>query len=382
MEIRKMCIIASYYPTAEDPVYSFLDEVVCEFADNGVECHVITPVSIFEKKHIANDRDRRTKQGNIVHIYCPRYYVVPSRKIGNRNTVRITGLSYYHSVYKAFKKHIGDCDMLYAHFLSLAGIAASMLGKRLNIPCVVACGESSFEPVMQTYHEFRKEIENISGFVAVSSKIKKELTALGFVKDSNRAVILPNAVDRTKFHSMDRKECRKEIGVPEDKFIIVFVGHFIERKGINMVIDVVNSLDHVYAIFVGDKELPKSCDKALFVGKVSHDRLPLYLNAADAFVLPTHNEGCCNAILEAQACGLPIVSSDAEFNYDILDKNSALLVNPDSEEEIRRALTTIYKDEAIRRKLSIASDRCAQGRGIQERVCSILSFLGQVYERK
>ncbi len=380
MRIKKICVIANYYPTDTDPIYSFLDEVVSEFADNSVECHVITALSKSEKKHVANDRTKITKQGNAVHIYCPRYKVFPSRKIGNLNTVRFSGLSYYRAIYKVFKKHIGTCDVIYAHFLSLAGICASMLGKKLGIPCVVACGESSFEPAMLTYNEFKKEIYNISGFVTVSSQINKELRELGFVKDDTKIVVLPNSVDKEKFYQQDRLACREELNIPSDKFIISFVGHFIERKGIHEIIDAINSLDDVYALFVGDKELPKECKNILFVGKVPHDKLALYYNASDVFVLPTKNEGCCNAIVEAQSCGLPIISTDAPFNYDILNKDSAIFINPTSKDEIAQAIKLLRDDIELRNNLSKASLILSVNRGIKERAKLILNFMDNIYE--
>ncbi len=66
--------------------------------------------------------------------------------------------------------------------------------------------------------------------------------------------------------------------------------------------------------------------------------IPNYICASDVFVLPTTAEGCCNAIIEAMGCGLPIVSSDRAFNYDILNEENSILVDPESVDEIDNAI--------------------------------------------
>lgn len=70
------------------------------------------------------------------------------------------------------------------------------------------------------------------------------------------------------------------------------------------------------------------------------------------FCLPTLNEGCSNAIVEAIACGLPIISSNLPFNDDILDSSNALLVNPESVDDIASAIKQLMDNSDLRQKLA------------------------------
>ena len=92
------------------------------------------------------------------------------------------------------------------------------------------------------------------------------------------------------------------------------------------------------SIFIGSGEQTPEIDGILFCGKLPHDQIVHYLNAADVFVLPTLAEGCSNAIIEAMACGLPIISSDLPFNDDILDAENSIRVNSLDVESIAEAI--------------------------------------------
>ena len=106
--------------------------------------------------------------------------------------------------------------------------------------------------------------------------------------------------------------------------------------------------------------------------------MPVYLNAADVFVLPTLHEGCCNAIIEAMACGLPIISSDRAFNYDILDEKNSILIDPLSINDISTSIKTLMKDSDLRKSMSDASLVKAKSLSIRNRAIRILQFMENI----
>ena len=101
----------------------------------------------------------------------------------------------------------------------------------------------------------------------------------------------------------------------------------------------------------------------------------MYLNSSDVFCLPTYAEGCCNAIIEAMACGLPIVSSDLPFNYDVLNSQSALLVNPSDIKAIADAIYLLMQNEELRKELSEASVARVKLLSIKQRAENVMSFI-------
>ena len=117
------------------------------------------------------------------------------------------------------------------------------------------------------------------------------------------------------------------------------------------------------------------CPGILFKGRLPHQAIPVYLNAANVFVLPTLAEGCSNAIVEAMACGLPIISSNLPFNFDILTTNNALLIDPMNVQQIADAIKQLQEHPTLQQQMSAASMAAAKDLTIQKRVGKILDFI-------
>ena len=207
-----------------------------------------------------------------------------------------------------------------------------------------------------------------------------ECIKLGYA-DPDKCKVFPNSIDNKTFRLLKKEDCRQKLGLPVDSFIIAFVGWFIERKGPNRVAKAIEKLeDHdVKALFIGKSPesdgVEFSCDNILFKGSVQHSELPSFLNAADVFVLPTQAEGCCNAIIEAMACGLPIISSNLPFNWDILNENNSIMVDPNNVDEIATAIKKLKDDIDLRNAMSSEAVKTASGLTISARAKNIIEFI-------
>ena len=189
---------------------------------------------------------------------------------------------------------------------------------------------------------------------------------------------MPNGVNHALFFKKDKIEARKKLGIDEKWFIAIFVGQFSERKGCLRVAEALKKCDDVYSIFIGSGPQDPQPEGCIFKGRAANSDIPDYLSAADVFVLPTLNEGCSNAIIEALACGLPVISSDRDFNYDILDEKCALLIDPNNVDEIAGAIEKIHHDPSLAAGMSDEAVKKASSLRLDLRAEKILNIMKKV----
>jgi glycosyltransferase involved in cell wall biosynthesis len=182
-------------------------------------------------------------------------------------------------------------------------------------------------------------------------------------------------VNLSLFNAHTKEEARKTLGIGNDLFVVSFVGHFNDRKGITRLVRALERNLSWYAIFVGSGEFAPTFERTLFQGSVKHLDLCLYLAASDIFVLPTTAEGCCNAIIEAMACELPVVSSNRPFTNDILDDKCSIRIDPMEIDQIYTAIEELWTNVTKRREMGKAAKGRAEMFDITKRAEQILSFM-------
>ena len=167
---------------------------------------------------------------------------------------------------------------------------------------------------------------------------------------------------------------RKKMNISTKDFILIFVGRFVESKGIKRLCDALKIINNnnIKAIFIGDGPLKPDYENIIFEGKLEHNRIVDYLSVSDIFVLPTCAEGCCNAIIEALACGLPVISSNKSFNDEILNDNCSIRINEMDVNEIKNAIEELYNDNIRRDKYSVSALKKAKELNINDRAKKIL----------
>jgi glycosyltransferase involved in cell wall biosynthesis len=183
------------------------------------------------------------------------------------------------------------------------------------------------------------------------SQENAEIVVSRYGVDPSRIEIVSNAVDTELFRPHDRTAMRHKHGLPEDAVILSFAGHFIERKGVYRVVEAMNRVEGLYGIFLGEGVQRPEGPRVLHAGQAAHADVPEWLSASDFFVLPTLAEGSPNAIIEAMACGLPIVSSDIASVRETVDESSAILVDPMDVGAIAAVLEQLMRDVSLRRRL-------------------------------
>jgi len=374
--------IGSYPNPAAPHLSVFFQNLVHQMAEEGVECTVITPVSVTKYKTdiriIPKHECEMLDSGKRVEVYRPRYMSYSAKKIGSWNTMRLTQASFDAAALAFVKKLDKKFDFVYGHFFLGGGLTAAKIGQKLGIPAYIAYGECNFDSeVRSKYGDIkREEMKGVHGIIAVSSDNMQDLMKRDFAKDIPMLLSL-NAVNKELFKKKDKMECREKFGFTKEDFIVGFVGYFIERKGHNRVLKACEGLKDVKLAFAGKGNDKPAGENVVFCQSLNHSDIPDFLNAIDVFVLPTLHEGCCNAVVEAMACGKAIISSDLPFNHDILGDHNSILVDPVDENQIREAIIKLKDHKDEREKVAKNALKDSMQLSIENRAKNILSFIQQ-----
>ena len=378
---KHYCFITDGYPYKESNHCVFVRELVAQLVKEGVQCSVIAPVMTRPGKKV-NIPYHYTDVIDVEHtvdVYRPTFIHFSSKP----GLMGVSSLLHVKAVKNVIEKENLRPDVIYGHFIYQNGLSAIAVAKKHNCSAYIACGENTHRlekgsipySVGLKWHGWRKKLKHVSGMICVSGVNRDMLLSNGFVDENTKMCVIPNAVDTKTFCVTDKKEAREKLGFPENEFIAVFVGAFCDRKG-NLRVDKALAEDKdVRTVFIGKgaEFSPKS--NCLFCGSVKHDELPAYLNAADVFVLPTTGEGCCNAIIEAVCCGLPVVSSEDSFNDDILDDSYSIRINSMNVMQIRDAVSKLKNDRTLLEKMHNNAIEASETFSIEERARKILRFI-------
>lgn len=378
--MKSIGIVTGGYPTPNEPGrYTFVDQLACAWADLGLEVYVICPIPAFvelrdKKRFYRSYWEKATSMGSIVKIFSPRFLSFADRPVAGIPTIEFSMDSYISSVRRVVKKKRLPIDVLYSHFLN-SGCCAGQLGEELGIPSFCAFGESSLWSIEKRRPEtVRAQLSKLTGMVSVSTENKRILVDNGLFREEDIKVF-PNGVNHELFYPRDKAEMRKKLGFPQDAVIGAYTGAFSESKGVLRAQEAAVKAGNVKMIYIGGGELQPQGENILFKGKLPHSEIPDYLSAADFFILPTKAEGCCNAIIEAMACGLPVISSDSAFNDDILGVGWSIRCGSDDVEELSKSVRSLVGDEQRRAVMSNNALDASKKFDVNKRAANILSFI-------
>lgn len=359
--------------------------LLLELASLGVDVTVIAPESVSNiAKPGTNFRiapSFEVRDG--LPIHRPRYFTLSNRKLPfGLSTSRWGVKAYIHAVLREVERLDGAYDICMGHFLSPHGRAAARVGKKLGIPAVVSLGESSFDRHDSAYsrQEISQLLDQFSG-VITNSELIKDYCVQQYDLAEAKTRVFPNGVDERHFFPRDQMSARQQCGMPLDRPIVISVGQFIERKGPQRVLEAIKSRPEIGAVFLGYGPQEPNSSQVLFKGVVPHEEVPIWLSAADIFVLPTLDEGCSNAILEALFCGLPVVSSDLPFNHRILNDEVSVLVDPLNVNDLGEAVLALIDDPDRIERMKLAAIKHSASFRLTDRAVRILTFLNQCIQQ-
>ncbi|MCZ7637770.1 MAG: glycosyltransferase [Verrucomicrobia bacterium] len=377
--MRHIAFVTGNFPSRAHPNHgTFVRQLADAIAEQGVQCTVIHPRKLHTWwRERRQDPTAGAGVGLGVRVHRPVTLSVSNRQLGSFNTFAVTHYAFRRAAWRVLSRLPAKPDAVYGHFLYSAGATAVWAAQRLGRPGFVAVGEGTFWTLRPLGIErAKRDFAGMTGAVAVSSVLQRRLIReLGF--PSEKVAVFPNGVDRRRFHPRDRLAMRRKHGLPEDRFLVIYVGNFIAPKGVQRVAAALDGLEGVSGVFVGSGPLTPKIPNLAFCGRVPHEQVPELLSAADCFVLPSDVEGSSNATLEAMACGLPVIVSDGEFNDDLVRQGiTGLRVAHKDIEAIRGAIGRLSSDPALRQRLGAAAAQHGAELEIGRRAAGILAWMG------
>lgn len=382
MKNKTIIVFANKYPNELEPnVNVFTQQITWSFVDTGVDCIVICPLAINYKLRYLKFkavREEITESGKIIKVYHPKYIGFgQTGKYFLKLRVRLTQLFYNRAIKKVLKNYIDNDPVIFAEFLCPSGVAAALLGEKYGLRSYMQCGEATYQGNLKYGNLYlRKVLNKLNGVIALSGQNKQFLIDAGVIK-SEKIKIMPSGYRKDRIYKRDKIESRKKLGLPLDKFIVGFCGSYDERKGVlrlERAIDKINDDCIVFAAVGKGKCMPSS-KKCVYTGTINHSELAYFYSAIDVFAFPTYNEGCCTAIVEAIACGCPIISSNRSFNYEICKSTNSILIEPDDIEALARNIVLLKLDENKRKRMSENSLIIAKDLSLDMKAQNIVNYV-------
>jgi len=343
--------LARWYPNKYDPMFGLFIQRHAIAINNYADVSVIYihPAENIEKQEVALSETAGVTE---IKVYYPRK---------NNTPQFLNGFKYLHSFVKAYKTYLDlkqKPDIIHVNILTRMGVLALFIKAFMNIPYIITEHWSRYLPQNNSYSGWVRKlvtklvVRKAAAVTTVTRNLKEAMEKWG-LKNKNYQVV-PNVVDTDFFHPATNSE-NKEIKN------LIHLSCFEERsKNMSGILRVLQRLSEQRSDFrlnmVGEGEdLEQTIEMAeklkikdrfvFFAGLKQGEELLQYMQNADVMIMFSHYENLPVVILEAFACGLPVLSSDVGGISEHLTDEKGRLVPPGDEEiflsELNRILDNL-----------------------------------------
>jgi glycosyltransferase involved in cell wall biosynthesis len=226
--------------------------------------------------------------------------------------------------------HVHDC--LYA----MSGTAV-LLARRANKPVILSqhIGFVKYRRALLNgverfaNHTLGRSVLRTASHVVFCTRAAERFAAPMLKDRTDRTSFIPNGIDTNRFKTPTQYEhqlARERLKFPESARIALFVGRLVEKKGIDVLADLIRRMPSHLFVVVGDGPLsamiPADAENVAWFPSVAPETMAEFYQAADVFLLPSHGEGLPLSVQEAMAAGVPvIISRHEDFATRLTDEN-------------------------------------------------------------
>jgi len=302
------------------------------------------------KNHAKNVVLDLTNKPKNVHVYSTPLWYLPTQK-GYKNL----GKKHYRAVLKQIEKHKIKFDIIHCHFTWSAGYVGMKLKEKFGKPLVITGHGYDVYSLPFKDKEWRDKITEVLNSANIITTVSNSnLKKLRKLKIKTPIEVIPNGFNSNLFKPMNKEKCKRELNLPLDKKIVLTVGNLVPIKGqkylIKAVKEVLKEYPEVLCYVIGGGPLKNKLQTLInemnlennvkLMGRKPHNEIPLWMNAADVFVLPSIQESFGAVQIEALACGTPVVATiNGGSEYIVTDKNVGLLMESRNPSQLGRGIS-------------------------------------------
>jgi glycosyltransferase involved in cell wall biosynthesis len=356
----RLLTFTTLYPHAGLPNQGvFVENRLRQLVATGrVSSTVLAPVPWFPSRHprfggwarFARAAHEETRHG--LRVLHPRYAVIP--KVGMAAAPAALYAAAKRAVLRLMRQGL-TFDLIDSHYLYPDGVVAVALGRRFSLPVVMTARGSDVTQLPDfavPRRMIRGAMARADAMISVSAGLKQAMVALGAEPD--RITVLRNGVDLAQF-SPPRDRAALRAGLDMHGPTLLSVGHLIVRKGHHHAVEMLVHLPEWRLVIVG--EGPERArlealaarlgvsDRVRMAGAQPHAALGRYYGAADLLILASSREGWANVLLEAMACGTPVVASNIPGNDEVVQRREAgLIARQNTPEGFAEAVRALWAD--------------------------------------
>lgn len=361
---RRICFLTAAYPSSADPARGcFIELLALNIIKNGYSVQVLAP------RIYTLDKKREMRKGIFVRrfpFFSEDRLLIEHEKIPIFKMVCYVASGFFSLLLLVWKHKVG---LIHAHWVLPTGLIAVLVKKITGVPVLLSARGADINLYPHKSRLLFKlacfSLRHSTEITAVSRELRNCIIR-DFGISEDRLTIVSSGVDRSSFTPIDQRTIRKQLKLPKELKIVLFVGDLIPRKGLNYLIEsiptVLKKQGNVLFLIIGKGFLEKQLITMVesmdlqrhvhFLGTIPHEEVPLWINAADLLALPSISEGTPNVIMEALSCGVPVVASRVGGVPELVEDNkNGFLVEPRNSHSLAEALIRLLTDDQLLLKL-------------------------------
>jgi teichuronic acid biosynthesis glycosyltransferase TuaC len=356
----KVLYLSRNYPNNVLPLLGLWVQGLVENCARLCECRVISPVPYCPPlPAICRDYTRfrtvvRQQHADGIEVFHPRFLVPPSHRFHG-----VESYTYYVAILKLVRQlhQRFPFELIHAHYTYPDGWVAARLGRALRLPVVIT-EQNPWKPWMDDYPAVRRQAtwaaRQCDFHIAISEVVRKEITY--FVDQPSKLRVIPDGIDASVF-TLPRGPRRSQ------RKHILFVGIIRPVKGMDILLRALRLLtDRGHdekLLLIGESFYPAyrkeyerlqrmAIDLGLgerveFMGAKPLDELVRQMQQSKVLVLPSRKESLGMVLVEALACGTPVVATRCGGPEDIVNDRVGVLVRPEDPEALAQGIEHVLE---------------------------------------